>query len=323
MLIAAIEPNKIRSTIRKSAQVGRFPAVTSQGNYHMMRACEPAPAVHSRTLALTLLAMLCFAGNSLLCRAALLHSSIDAASFTTIRIVSGALVLWLLLRVKRAPGKGNWISALALFMYAATFSFAYRTLSAGTGALLLFGAVQITMIGAGLKSGETLLKLQWLGLSLAITGLVVLLLPGLAAPPMLGALLMLCAGIAWGVYSLRGRGTGEPLQVTAGNFVRAALFAFVLSAFNYRQLSVDIAGASYALASGALTSGVGYAIWYAALPQLNASSAATVQLSVPVIAAFGGALWLAELPSLRLIAASLAILGGIALVLRYGARNSR
>lgn len=271
----------------------------------------------ARIATLTTLAMLAFAGNSLLCRAALEHTSIDPASFTSIRLVSGALMLWLLLRLKRstAKGEGNWPSALALFAYAASFSFAYESLPAASGALLLFGAVQATMIGHGVWAGERFRKLQLVGLVLALAGLVGLLLPGLSAPPLMGSLLMMGAGMAWGVYSLRGRGQGDATLVTAGNFLRAAPIALALSVLMLSQLSMDIAGVLYALASGALTSAVGYAIWYTALPALKATSAATVQLSVPVIAALGGIVFLGESITLRLVLASLAILGGIAMVI--------
>ena len=272
-----------------------------------------------RTMTLTALAMLAFAGNSLLCRMALKTTAIDPASFTTLRLVSGALVLWLLVRVRERRGTyaadGNWPSALALFAYAAGFSFAYVSLSAATGALLLFGAVQATMIGHGLWAGERFQRLQWVGLVLALVGLLGLLLPGLSAPPLAGALLMLGAGVAWGIYSLRGKGAGDATRVTAGNFLRAAPLAALLSVAMLHSASVDSAGVWYALASGAFASGMGYAIWYTALPALKATQAATVQLSVPVIAAAGGVVLLAEPLSLRLVLASVAILGGIALVI--------
>lgn len=275
---------------------------------------------HTRTFSLTLLAMIAFAGNSLLCRMALKHTPIDAASFTLIRIAAGAATLWLIVQARgRASGatgaSGNWASALALFIYAAGFSFAYLTLSAATGALLLFGAVQATMIGYGLWSGERLNGRQSAGLAIALAGLVSLLLPGLAAPPLAGSALMLAAGIAWGIYSLRGKGAGDPTRVTAGNFQRGVAFAAVLSAATIPWMQLDIAGAAYAIASGAITSGLGYAVWYTALRGLKATSAATVQLSVPVITAVGGILFLDESITLRLLVAAAAVLGGIALVL--------
>ncbi|MDP3701768.1 MAG: DMT family transporter [Hylemonella sp.] len=270
-----------------------------------------------RLSVLTVLALLAFAGNSLLCRAALQHTPIDAASFTTIRLIAGALTLWLLVQLTRrgAIGRGSWPSAFALFAYAAAFSFAYVSLPTGTGALLLFGSVQTGMIGWGLVKGERFSPVQWLGLALALAGLVGLLLPGLSAPPLGAALLMVSAGLAWAVYSLRGKGVGDALRVTAGNFVRTVPVALVMSLLFMGSAQVDTAGALYAIASGAITSGIGYAIWYAALPHLKATSAATLQLSVPVIAAVGGILWLGEAPTLRLLLASLAILGGIALVI--------
>ncbi|TAL87386.1 MAG: DMT family transporter [Rhodanobacter sp.] len=272
---------------------------------------------HGRPMILTALAMVAFAGNSLLCRAALKHTGIDAESFTTIRLLSGAVMLWLLVRLRRGrvTGSGNWLSALALFVYAAGFSFAYVSLPTATGALLLFGAVQATMIGRGIWVGERLRPWQWGGFALAFAGMVGLLLPGLSAPPLQGSVLMLAAGVAWGVYSLRGRGVGDPTGVTAGNFLRAVPIAAGLSLLMLDQVSLDLAGVLYAVCSGALASGVGYAIWYTVLPALKATSAATVQLSVPVIAAVGGIVLLGESVTLRLALASIAILGGIALML--------
>lgn len=269
----------------------------------------------ARILILTSLAMLAFAGNSLLCRTALKHTGIDPASFTTIRLISGAVTLWLVVRVRgsASAGGGNWLSALALFAYAAGFSFAYVSLPAATGALLLFGAVQATMIGHGIWAGERLRGPQIAGFALALGGLVGLLLPSLSAPPLQGSLFMLGAGLAWGVYSLRGRGAGDAIRVTGGNFLRAALVAAVLSVVLARGARLDAAGIGYALASGALASGMGYAIWYTALPALKSTQAAIVQLSVPVIAALGGIVFLGEAPTLRLVLASAAILGGIAL----------
>lgn len=274
-----------------------------------------------RIIILTSLAMIAFAGNSLLCRAALKHTGIDAASFTTIRLISGAMMLWLVVSISRRThtGRGNWPSAFALFAYAAGFSFAYVSLPAATGALLLFGAVQATMIGHGIWAGERLLRPQLVGLVLALAGLVGLLLPGLSAPPVFGSVLMLGAGVAWGIYSLRGsllgRGAGDPTRVTAGNFLRAVPIAAALSVLMVDRISLDSVGFWYAVASGALASGIGYAIWYTALPALKAAKAATVQLSVPAIAALGGIVFLGEPLTLRLALSSLAILGGIALVI--------
>ena len=274
-------------------------------------------------------AMLAFAGNSLLCRMALRHTAIDAASFTAIRLLSGACMLWLVVRLNRGkteshpagrPLPGNWLSACALFVYAAGFSFAYVSMSAATGALLLFGSVQASMIGYGVWRGERLRKLQWAGIALALAGLVTLLLPGLAAPSPLASLSMISAGAAWGVYSLRGKAAPDqppnnPTEVTAGNFLRTVPMALVLSLLMAQRLTPDPAGMGYAVASGALASGLGYAIWYQALPTLKATHAATVQLSVPVIAALGGVLLIGEALTGPLVLASVTILGGIALVI--------
>jgi drug/metabolite transporter (DMT)-like permease len=273
--------------------------------------------------------MVAFASNSLLCRLALKHTSIDAASFTFIRIFSGAVTLWLIIRARNASKffrsslvtrhlslsqAGNWPSALALFAYAAAFSFAYINLSAATGALLLFGAVQATMILWGLRKGEPIRIHQLFGLLLALAGLIALLLPGLWAPPPGSAILMLAAGVAWGIYSLRGRGTSDAISATAGNFLRAVPFAAVLAIALVARMHLDRAGLVYAVLSGAIASGVGYVIWYTALPGLKAASAATVQLSVPVLAAAGGIVLLGEPLTLRFLLASVAVLGGIALV---------
>ncbi len=270
-----------------------------------------------RTLLLTALAMIAFAGNSLLCRLALRETEIDAASFTGVRILSGAVMLWLLLRFRRGDGApaGNWWSALALFAYAAAFSFAYIRLDAGAGALLLFGAVQVSMLCWGLYRGERLGLWATLGLLLAMAGLVALLLPGASAPPFASAVLMLLAGVAWGVYSLLGRGVADPLAATAGNFLRAIPFAVVLGLAWLDGMRWDEAGFVYALLSGAVTSGVGYAIWYTALRGLRSLQAASVQLSVPVLTALAGSLLLDETLTLRLVLCSAAVLGGIALVL--------
>ena len=270
-----------------------------------------------RVAGLTLLAMLAFAGNSLLCRMALRQTSLDAATFTAIRLVSGALALWLLVRWRRSTGAmrgGSWPSAMALFVYAVAFSFAYVSLTAATGALLLFAAVQATMIGHGWRRGDRLRGRQNLGFALAAAGLVALLLPGLQAPPLVGSLLMVLAGVAWGVYSLRGRGGADPLCATAGNFVRAALPAAAFAAVLSPWATLDRAGVLYAMASGVIASGAGYAVWYAALRGLRTTSAAAVQLCVPVLAAVGGVVFLDERVTLRFVIASAAVLGGIALV---------
>jgi drug/metabolite transporter (DMT)-like permease len=276
-----------------------------------------APSTDLRLAAITSLAMLAFAGNSLLCRAALRDTAIDAASFTALRLASGALVLVVILKRRHRPptAGGSWPMAAMLAAYAACFSFAYRDLTTATGALLLFGGVQLTMTGWGLWLGERLRGMRFLGLTLALAGLIGLLLPGLAAPPPLAAALMLAAGAAWGIYSLLGRGAGDPVASTGGNFLRGVVFAAVLALSAAGNETVDYRGALYAVLSGAVTSGLGYVLWYAALPSLRATSAATIQLSVPAIAAIGGAVLLAEPITPRLMLASVAILGGIALTI--------
>ncbi len=272
----------------------------------------------TRLIAATALAMIAFAGNSLLCRIALKQTHIDAATFTTVRLVSGAIVLWMIVRLRKGTNEttGHWLSAFALFAYAACFSLAYISLSAATGALLLFGAVQVTMIGYGLWSGERLRMFGTIGIVCAFTGLIVLVLPGVAAPSFGGTALMIAAGIAWGIYSLRGKKSiGDATATTAGNFMLAVPFTIVFSLCGMHWMSIDLGGVCYAIASGAITSGLGYAIWYAALPGLPATQAAVVQLSVPIIAAVGGILFLGEVMTTRLVIAAVAILGGIALVI--------
>ena len=276
--------------------------------------------------------MIAFASNSLLCRAALKQTHIDAATFTFVRIFSGAIAICLFMNVRKrvtvertatplvegSSGSllrnGNWISALALFVYAAGFSFAYTSLSAGTGALLLFGAVQATMIVWGLQKGERLSTIQSAGFIIAVTGLVVLVLPGLSAPPLMGSMLMLAGGVAWGIYSVRGKREKNPASATTGNFVRAVPFAAALSIIFIVRAHFNLAGVTFGIISGAITSGLGYVIWYSVLPDLKAVSAAIVQLSVPVLAATGGILLLGESITMRYVLASLAVLGGIALV---------
>jgi drug/metabolite transporter (DMT)-like permease len=266
------------------------------------------------TWLLTAITMVAFAANSVLCRMALKRTSIDPASFTLVRIVAGAVMLWVLTSIAGHKGAraGNWISAAALLGYAAAFSFAYVSLPVGTGALLLFGAVQGTMIVRGFIAGERMNAAQITGFAIAVVGLIVLVLPGISAPPLIGALLMAGAGVCWGVYSLRGRRSSDPLATTAGNFLRAVPFAVVVSLLYLRSTRLDLAGIGFAVLSGALASGVGYAIWYAALRGLTATRAAVVQLSVPVIAALGGVAILGERITLRLAISAVAVLGGIA-----------
>ena len=272
------------------------------------------------TAALTALAMLAFAANSLLCRAALAGGHADAASFTALRLAGGALVLGLLARARKSPPPGAhpaWVSAVVLFVYAITFSLAYLRVTSGVGALLMFAAVQLTMIGAGLRAGERPRVVEWAGLATAVAGLLVLTRPGLTRPDPLGALLMLGAGVAWGLYSLRGRRSTDALGTNAASFTRAVPLALGASALAALLGATHLApgGLLLALASGALASGLGYVVWYAALRGLSATRAAIVQLSVPPLAAAGGVLALGESLSSRLLIASLLILGGIALAL--------
>jgi drug/metabolite transporter (DMT)-like permease len=276
-----------------------------------------------RTLLLTTLAMLAFAGNSLLCRLALRDTEIDAASFTSLRLLAGAVTLWLLLHLRKTKGSdaGSWPAATALFIYAAAFSFAYLNLEAGAGAMLLFGAVQLSMLAWGLYRGERLGLKGCSGLVMAFAGLLILLLPGANRPPATAALLMLLAGVAWGVYSLLGRRVKDPLAATTGNFLRTVPMALVLSALLFAQARWDMPGLIYALLSGALTSGVGYAVWYSALRGLHSFQAACVQLSVPILAALAGSLLLDEALSVRLLLSAAAVLGGIALVLSVQQRR--
>lgn len=277
--------------------------------------------------ATTALALIAFAANSLLCRFALADGGTDAASFTTLRLGAGALVLVALMAMRQRPRdplgdaaglavRGGWRSGLALFVYAAGFSLAYVDVGAATGALLLFGAVQATMLLVGLWQGERLGLCQWAGFVVAALGLAALLLPGAAAPPLAAALWMIAAGVAWGLYSLWGRGSTDPVGDTAGNFVRSLPFALVLLLLSRDGLAVDARGVAGAVASGALASGLGYVLWYRVLPQLGALRAASLQLAVPPLAAAAGVALLGEsLDATRLLAGA-AILAGIAVVLR-------
>jgi drug/metabolite transporter (DMT)-like permease len=272
----------------------------------------------SKTILLTIFAMLAFAANSLLCRQALEHTDIDPALFTAIRIASGALMLTGILIIKGNPkflGSGSWASAFALSIYAACFSFAYVDLTAATGALLLFTAVQATMLGYGYYIGDRLSAIAISSLLVAFCGFVTLLYPGISSPPVFGSLLMVASGCAWGVYSLRS-GSGDPLATTASNFVRATPIGFGILALGSPWLHIDEAGILFAILSGALASGCGYAIWYAALKGLSVTSAATVQLSVPVITATLAVFSLGEPIGIRFVIASVAILGGVAIVIR-------
>lgn len=269
--------------------------------------------------------MIAFASNSILNRLALGRGTIDAVSYTTIRLGAGAVTLLLIAITQKNDGssklRGDWLSAAMLFMYALAFSFAYLSLSAGTGALILFGSVQVTMILAALRSGERPRLLEWLGVVLALGGLIYLVMPGLKAPSPLGSTLMVTAGFAWGIYSLRGRGTQSPLANTAGNFIYAVPLILAVRLVTLDHLHLSQEGILLAVLSGALASGLGYVIWYAALRGLTATRAAIVQLSVPALAAWGGILFLGENLSLRLILAGALILGGIALAVTSRSKN--
>lgn len=275
----------------------------------------------TRAVFLTGVAMLAFAGNSILCRLALRDGAIDPASFTSVRLVSGAValmvILWITRRGDTPRAHGSWLSACMLFFYAICFSYAYITLSAGAGALILFGFVQGTMIAIGIWSGDRPTTPEWLGWSLAFAGLVWLVLPGVEAPPWSGASLMAVAGIAWGVYSIRGRTESDALASTASNFMLTVPMVAVLTLVTFTGADISTHGITLAIVSGAITSGIGYVIWYAALEYLSAIQAALVQLSVPAIATAGGVVLLLEPLSLRLLIASALVLGGISIALSH------
>ena len=272
-----------------------------------------------RTFLLTSCALVAFAMNSVLCRLALGRAAIDAASFSTVRLASGALMLLMITMASKRnlsfARQANWISAALLFLYAVAFSLAYVNLSAGTGALILFGSVQATMLTVALLRGERPNLIEWLGLFIALAGLIYLVSPGLAAPSPASSLLMAAAGISWGFYSLRGRGTRDPLADTTNNFIRAWPLAALVSIIMYGQFHLSSIGIVFAVLSGALTSGLGYVIWYAALKGLTATRAAMVQLAVPILAAAGGVIILSEKISLRLLLSALMVLGGVGLAL--------
>jgi drug/metabolite transporter (DMT)-like permease len=273
---------------------------------------------YMRTTVLTTLALLAFAGNSVLCRLALNSGEIDAASFTSFRLFSGAVFLLILVAIKTRKvidvKSGSWLSAMFLFAYAITFSYAYISLDTGTGALILFGAVQITMIVSGLIKGNMLSIVEWIGLALAFTGLCILLLPGASSPSLVGFFLMAISGIAWGFYTLAGRGSKSPLIDTTNNFLRTIPLVLLIMFFTIADTEISNRGVVLAVASGALASGLGYAIWYTALAGLTVTQAAVAQLSVPIIAAFGGVIFSSETINTGLIVSSVFILGGIATV---------
>ncbi|MDH5184310.1 MAG: DMT family transporter [Gammaproteobacteria bacterium] len=274
--------------------------------------------MHKNTILYTSLALIAFAANSVLCRMALGEQSIDAAGFTIIRLLSGAIILGLILLMTHKPNNkhsnGSWSASLMLFIYALCFSFAYISLDTGTGALILFGSVQFTMITISLFSGTRLHYSEWLGLTIAFFGFVFLVLPGISTPSGTGFILMTLSGIAWGIYTLKGKGSNSPLSDTSYNFIRTLPLLLILLSISYPMISLSSKGIILAILSGALASGIGYSIWYLALALLTSTQAAVVQLSVPIIAAFGGVFWMQEPITERLMLSSTLILGGILLV---------
>jgi drug/metabolite transporter (DMT)-like permease len=271
-----------------------------------------------KIIILTGLALIAFAANSVLCRLALGERTIDASSFTVIRLLSGAMVLLAIISIKSNKTdsftKGSWSAGLLLFLYAITFSFAYITLDTGTGALILFGSVQITMILLSLISGDRLHITEWAGVTIAFIGFVYLILPGVTTPSAIGFLLMIVAGIAWGIYTLKGRSSDDPLMDTAYNFLRTLPLVIILAIITVKNAHYSYQGVLLAVLSGGITSGIGYAIWYIALGGLSATQAAVVQLLVPVIAAFGGIIFVSEAVTIRLTVSATMILGGILMV---------
>lgn len=268
---------------------------------------------------LTGLALIAFAANSVLCRLALGSQAIDPASFTVIRLLSGTLVLLILVNLTRrnrvSDSRGSWFASFMLFLYAIAFSYAYISLDTGTGALILFGAVQITMILVSIVSGTRLNGSEWMGLVIAFAGFVYMVLPGVSAPPFVGFLLMTLSGIAWGIYTLKGRKSKNPLMDTAYNFLRTTPLILILAVFAIWNIDLSYQGVLLALISGGITSGIGYTIWYMTLGGLSSTQAAVLQLSVPVIAALGGVVFVSEPITLRLTVSAAMILGGILIVI--------
>ena len=271
-----------------------------------------------KIIAYTAFALVAFAFNSILCRMALRTGEADAAGFTAVRLASGAVALIVIsyfFSESKSLKRGNWVSAFFLFAYAICFSFAYVGLTAAAGALILFSAVQLTMIVVALIRGERPGALEWLGLVIALSGLVYLVFPGLSSPPLFASGLMAAAGVAWGFYTLRGRGSSDPLADTTGNFIRTVPMMAIATIPFLSQINLSTRGIGLAILSGAIASGVGYTVWYAALKHHTATRAAVLQLAVPVIAAFGGVLLLSEAMTQRLLIAAALILGGIGLTI--------
>ncbi len=274
-----------------------------------------------KTILITAFALTAFAGNSILCRLALGDATIDAASFTSIRLLSGIIVLFIILQLTQGKKenlertKGSWKAGLMLFIYAIGFSYAYISLETGTGALILFASVQITMIGLSIIKGNKLFLIEWVGIAIAFAGFTYLMLPGVAAPSFYGFVFMTAAGMAWGVYTLAGKGSKNPLADTAHNFFKTLPLVVVLVLATFLKSHLSSEGIILAILSGGLTSGIGYTIWYMALGGLSPIQAAILQLLVPVIAAAGGILFSAEVLSLRLVMSAMLILGGILIVI--------
>jgi drug/metabolite transporter (DMT)-like permease len=285
---------------------------------------DSASAPVLRTAGLTAVTLCAFAANSVLARMALGAGAADPAGFTVVRLVSGALALWLIMAARGSGARpwrsGSWISAWWLFLYAAGFSFAYVSLPTGTGALVLFAAVQVTMILSGLRQGERPGPLQWVGLVVAMGGLVLLVAPGVTAPSPVGSFLMAAAGAAWGLYSVRGRGSRDPIAATAGNFARSVPMVAVVAAAMVPSIALTQRGFLLAVMSGAVASGLGYVLWYAALRGLSTTQASIVQLVVPVLAAVAGVVLLSEHLTPRLVVSGIAILSGVAVAVSAGRR---
>ncbi|WP_245623494.1 DMT family transporter [Catenovulum maritimum] len=292
-----------------------------------------------KTFLITSLALIAFAGNSILCRLALGEQHADAAGFTLVRLVSATLVLSILLLmtklfaskssltetkpIKAAEAKGSWLASLMLFLYAVTFSYAYLLLDTGTGALILFGAVQLTMITASYLSGKKLNLHEWLGVVVSFSGLTYLVIPSVATPNFLAFVLMLISGIAWGIYTLKGKNSVNPLSDTSYNFIRTFPLVVILALISFKQIEMDTLGLVYAVTSGAIASGLGYAIWYLAIKNISITQAGVLQLLVPILATLGGVTFASEQLTTRLIIASVLVLGGIVLVIAAGKLKSR
>ncbi len=279
-----------------------------------------------KTIAYTCFSLIAFAGNSILCRLALGENKLDAASFTIIRLLSGIVMLFLMSKIfnvkNSSTTKRNYISSCVLFLYAVTFSYAYISLDTGTGALILFGAVQITMILASLTFGNRLQVSEWMGIVTAFSGFVYLVKPSLTTPSLTGFILMTISGMAWGIYTLRGKGSKQPIHDSASNFLYTFPFILALLIIEFKNTNLSQQGIILALVSGAITSGVGYTVWYMAVRRLSTMQASVVQLLVPIIAATGGVIFANEVISMRLILSSIMIFGGIVFVLFKSNKNN-